>query len=342
VIKRTHVSSIGWKRAVPAALLALTATGFGSVAQDGDTHRLVADRPPRAGQRFGLRSVHDGTSRIVEIGDGSPAIVVDEWQRIIVDGLIEFTHVDPRDQSLGYAIVLRELAVEVAGDRIELSEPGRRLDVELRRHASIEEQMKLTLDGVEVEAELEEMLAPALSIGLEVENDLILGLPTERRVGETWDIDREAFARAGRDKGVVVEPDDIDGRATLTARGRVEDLPCSTVRLDIAIDRMRPQLGALPPGGNLEAAWGRYTLAMALPDDPSLPTLDTEESGEFVIEITMSGEGGEAQRLRFEQESTGTTHFTPMSDSAWTREAERLRDRILRRDMENVLDPDGG
>jgi len=203
-----------------ACSLLLLAAGVSASAQ---TYAISLDRSVLPGQTYDLSG--DGSSRqITSVGDRT--LKSQEFQ-VSFRGQTKVQEIDKNGEAIRAELTVVKLTKTAAGGTVELLKPGTVVIADSRQTPS------LTLkDGL-----LEEATQAALRLVYSIHtpdsatDDQIFGTKKLHAIGETWPVNTILAAEDfGRNSGLSLTPQQLNGNVTLVGIGRIGSLACAQVQ----------------------------------------------------------------------------------------------------------------
>ena len=243
-------------------------------------HRIQMDRPAVVGQRYQLSSRAQQTIRnTTSAGQQSlPEQKVEMAAEL--ESVVEVLEIDSRGKTSKAAYTVKKC------NRIQGKEKTQLFPPETVLTAAVQDgKVHFSVNSKPVEADSSLLLSIVVDVSVDdVSNDDILGSKTPRKIGGSWKITPGPLVSVFKKQNVKVDPEDIQGQATLEDVVKVGDIDCLEITSKIFIKKFSPPL---PPGLQIKQEFGSLRFSGRFPVDPSLGSL--EESLTMSMDISAQG-----------------------------------------------------
>ena len=121
-----------------------------------------------------------------------------------------------------------------------------------------------------------------------VQDEVVFGTAQEKKIGDTWEINKKAAIADLTKKGATLNEEDLNGSVTLVKKVPLNGIETLLIKAEVSTDNlMVPAIKKYPPGTNIEASQLRAGFSGHFPVDLTIPrqTYKFEMSGFFDIVI---------------------------------------------------------
>lgn len=257
------------------------------LAQEAD-HAIRLSRPSAVGNRYQVTA--KGSSRMqarIRVGS-NPLPVNEDAVELSLQYEAEVLELDARKQPARIRIILGPSLCTRNGAAYSLPAEGTRLEV-----AEKEGKTVVTRDGEPVSDVLTSVLTTVISMSSSgASDDDLFGTPKRMKVGESWPVNsRLLAAELGGKQGIEVDPDAVQGKATLLRVVKDQGRECLQVVVDARVGRIRGMQN-LPDLQGLKVMKSevRVNLDGLFPLEPALER--QRQSGDMYMEVVLSGKAG--------------------------------------------------
>lgn len=254
-----------------------------NAANAEQAYKVKLVRPPKVGDRYDV--VIDGAllQQInSKIGDQASA-PTENGYGVHLEGAIEVLGVNKDGEESKVRCTVRKCTHITADDESALLPPGTVVTAEAAKDKTV-----FTQDGKPVSDEAQTVLDLALRLADEDESndDIIYGTKEEQKIGGSWKLDADAFARDAAADNVKVDARDVNGQVKLEAIEKRGDQECMKVQGEVNVAKLLPPRPADLPE-NMEVADGtlRGRFNGVYPVDTNAPSV--EESISMVLTTTI-------------------------------------------------------
>ena len=190
-------------------------------------------------------------------------------------------------------LYVRRLTKESGGISAELAKPGEAITARLEGHERVVE-----MQGARVAPDLQDALAALVPLRADDEptDDDLFGTATRRRVGESWPVHADAFARMSSG-GVTFDPRQVAGTVTLAGVKVSHGLPCLEVRWRLEAQHGTFKAGTLPSNLTGTMTTLSVTGAALVPVDAALPAEGRDSTLAGIGDFTGINGGGDELTL---------------------------------------------
>ena len=270
-------------------------------------HEIHLDRAFRVGDEYRLLASAEFTSVERSSRGGQALDERTEKLKVRLEADVKVLSVDRAGRPLDIELAVRAFDGSIDGKPAVLA--GERLVI-VAESGGEGTQFKLAGAG-KLDPNVSRLLdlAVALSDANAPEDDSLFGTSTERAVGETWPVNRDAMARAASAQGLSARPEDVRGTLRLAELRTVGKTPCLHIEGQVSIGKLSPPL---PPGGKVLDA--NMTMAMSgdFPTDPNLPALSGATQTRVHLHFQVPApDGGGAIEMRVDQTASQGRKLTP-------------------------------
>jgi hypothetical protein len=266
------------------------------------TYTVKLERPVPVGHRYHIESTGMSTTRV--LADGKPIPGQAKRFAWIYEADVIVKAVTARGQPSAEEHTVAKLVVDFPDEKVP---PANLSGVVVATVVDGEETF--TVDGMQVHEELQDVLQAIthLDDGTSFDNDAVFGSTTPRKVGESWDMNKQAlvdgWGRKFEGSKLPAKTENVSGKITLVESKTVDSVDGLVFETQATVNDATPELGAInPTSGTIaitETSW--------IPSDPKsvagtqrIKTLVMHAEGELVqqgqtIKIVMdaSMEGNE-------------------------------------------------
>ena len=237
--------TLAWIAAVAIPLSALAA------APEKD-YEIKLHRPLKVGQQFKESAVGRCTKRQINQEPGTPPVIKKEEFTVELESEDKVLEVDKNGVPCRVALTVDKCDRLRGDERKPLLPKGAVLMASAGNVGSV----SFEVEGKPVAPEVEDALQRVFQLNRDLPtNDEVFGTARRRKVGDSWPINAEVFAKAITKQGLTVGPENVAGSARLVRTCRVDGADCLEAEVWTRIDLPRPEAPQEGP-----AKWQLYTL----------------------------------------------------------------------------------
>jgi len=293
-----------WMWAVP--LLGLV---FATSLLAAAPYEIKLTRPLSKGDRFWMWARGSRVDHSVMTREDTVVREDDLTIRIELQAIVEILEVDEAGRPLKEQLGVEYFVYGVGGELTDAMNTGEVIVAE-----TVGRETEFRVGGERLPQLAEAALAIVVSTyrGDVPDEDLVFGSVAARSIGESWNVDREAFAYHMRSSGAGVNADDLEGTVTLAGVETLQEIQCLRLNAKIAIDDF--SMTDLPPGVEVQEGRAEMTFSGLFPTDTSRAKL--QDSTSVVTEMVLkNNEGSMAGHVLHARSSrTGEKTMIPFPD----------------------------
>ena len=246
----------------------------------GAEYRIQTRRPAKVGAPYQFSCQAQYTHKITASA-GSTVLQSLRTNRVVeLETRVEVRESDPAGRIASAALHLVRLLSGEGKDRIELLPPG---TVVLASRVGDQEQFTVKGKPVDGETQLALSLVSPVRKQDGIDHEAF-GTDSPRQIGESWDINVAPIVASFQKLNVGVNPEDLQGRATLEGVVTVGTTECLDLAAKVYIKKLNPPL---PAGLKAKRFFGSIRMTGKLPLDVALGVL--EESLDLAVEFAAEG-----------------------------------------------------
>ena len=272
-------------RLAPAALLLLV---WASAAHAAEYYEIKLTRPLNIGDK--QRTVGTSTAESIKsVAVGEKASPPERTQSVTTFDLTsQVLKVDEKGRVVSEEYTVEKLTRKDAAGEKEILKKGSVVTATTEK-GQVGYQLK---DG-QMTPQIRQALAEAVSLfSGGPDDDETFGTGIKQKPGESWPINPQAVAESIGRKGLTVDAADVLGRVTLTETKTVGAIPALEIVTLVAVKKLRPPAGVLPPGVRIDQSTLAIRAAGTFPVDVALQPLASKVSTEMIT--TLIGKVGAA------------------------------------------------
>jgi|GEM_PF-2738929 len=244
-----------------------------------DEYRISLSRPNKAGDTFHMSCEGYELNKIVATINGEVADNVSEKTGIEFDGNIQVINVDSNKTpsslniTIGKLIKIQDVS-KTAFIRDEVKTPllikGTVVTASVVKYKDV-----FFIDKMPVDDDIQKMLSMVIELGKNrPTDDEVFGSQVPRKVGDTWEINKQKTLEGILDRGELFDKNDIEGTATLKDILMVNGKKCLNVNALIRINNINPPMS---PGIVVKKATFKANYSGIFPVDASTDRLEERE-----------------------------------------------------------------
>jgi len=293
-----------------AAIAAVCCVSSFVTAQE---YQILLTRPNKVGDKFDISSEGYELNKIVATINGETADNSQETIGIEFQGSIQVLAIDSNKVPSKVSITIGKL-IKIQD---ESRTPFIRQEVKTPLLAKgtivnasvVSDKEVFTVDNTPVSEDIQKLLSMVITLGKgrATDND-IFGSAVPRKVGDTWEINREKAAEGVSEAELRVDKDDIEGTTTLKDVVTVDGTKCLNINAQLKVKNISPPM---PSGIVIKKATVRANFSGAFPVDTSIDRLsEHQETTTSIVAENAAGQDSRAITIETTIKQVVTTKYS--------------------------------